>query len=187
MKETTVDVIETDKGRVFICSCSKVYKHEQSLRNHKMFECGLTLLQDRPYKCDACPRTYSSIQSLYQHKRLECGKEPQFPCYFCGYKFTRKGNLQRHMSRKHPLSFFAAVLLLRLQPTSPSAERKYICESCPRAYLNYESLVRHKRLECGKEPQFPCKFCGYRATQKTNLKRHVIFKHPNIVPSVSLE
>ncbi|KAG8259240.1 hypothetical protein J6590_014709 [Homalodisca vitripennis] len=34
-------------------------------------------------------------------------------------------------------------------------ERLYQCHSCPRAYVNHESLVRHTKLECGKVPQFP--------------------------------
>ncbi|XP_046659241.1 zinc finger X-chromosomal protein-like [Homalodisca vitripennis] len=41
--------------------------------------------------------------------------------------------------------------------------------------------MRHQRLECGKEPQFSCRFCEYRAKQKSKLKYHLYCKHGQIL------
>lgn len=53
------------------------------------------------------------------------------------------------------------------------------CPNCGRIYLRTDSLSRHLRLECGKEPMFQCVYCSYRAKQKVNLKSHVARKHFN--------
>ncbi|KAG8259366.1 hypothetical protein J6590_014834 [Homalodisca vitripennis] len=53
----------------------------------------------------------------------------------------------------------------------------YQCSSCKRTYVHKKNLLQHQRLNCGKEPQFPCPLCPYRATQKVSLKKHMLFKH----------
>lgn len=50
------------------------------------------------------------------------------------------------------------------------------CE-CGRRYRHTTSLVNHRRLECGKEPQFSCIFCGNRFYRKPQLRIHVANKH----------
>lgn len=37
------------------------------------------------------------------------------------------------------------------------------------------------RLECGKEPQFKCDHCPYKAYQKIALQKHVYCKHRCVV------
>lgn len=54
------------------------------------------------------------------------------------------------------------------------------CPNCGRLYSRTDSLSRHLRLECGKEPRFQCPFCLYRAKQKVNLKSHIARKHYNV-------
>ncbi|KAJ8894854.1 hypothetical protein PR048_000161 [Dryococelus australis] len=51
------------------------------------------------------------------------------------------------------------------------------CPSCRRHYRYKKNLQRHRRLECGKEPQFRCPYCPYRGTQKSSLQRHVSKTH----------
>ncbi|KAG8259284.1 hypothetical protein J6590_014753 [Homalodisca vitripennis] len=51
------------------------------------------------------------------------------------------------------------------------------CDSCGRRYRQRYNLLVHQRLECGKEPQFPCNLCAYRAKRKTTLKTHLAIKH----------
>lgn len=53
------------------------------------------------------------------------------------------------------------------------------CDTCNRSYKNRETLWRHKRYECGKEPQFKCTACPYRGKRKDSLKSHWINKHEN--------
>lgn len=66
-----------------------------------------------------------------------------------------------------------------------------ICDTCGRGYRWSTGLSRHKRLECGKEAQFQCPHCTYRAKQKVNLFAHIRRKHPsdvstNVSPKLQL-
>ncbi|KAG8259406.1 hypothetical protein J6590_014876 [Homalodisca vitripennis] len=57
------------------------------------------------------------------------------------------------------------------------AEEGFTCDRCGKKYKWDTSLMRHKRLECGKTPQFSCDFCSYKAKHKNSLKTHLALKH----------
>jgi hypothetical protein len=57
---------------------------------------------------------------------------------------------------------------------------RHVCQICGREYRWMQSLIRHKREECGKGPQHCCSVCGKQIRHKWKLKRHLIEKH-NIV------
>ncbi|CAG0882464.1 unnamed protein product, partial [Cyprideis torosa] len=54
---------------------------------------------------------------------------------------------------------------------------KFPCTKCPRSYLRWNSLLKHLRLECGKEPQFCCTLCDKKVYQKIHLKYHMMTQH----------
>lgn len=49
----------------------------------------------------------------------------------------------------------------------------FLCTLCGRQYKVISSLRVHQKWECGKEPQFDCPFCEYRARHKCHLKLHL--------------
>lgn len=49
----------------------------------------------------------------------------------------------------------------------------YPCGDCGRIYKLKSSLRNHQKWECGKEPQFQCPLCVYRAKQKMHILRHM--------------
>jgi uncharacterized C2H2 Zn-finger protein len=53
------------------------------------------------FLCPKCCKVYRWKKSLLLHVRYECGKEPQFRCPYCPHRAKLKGNLLRHMKRKH--------------------------------------------------------------------------------------
>lgn len=53
----------------------------------------------------------------------------------------------------------------------------YSCPNCSRVYQHRPSLSQHLKHECGKEPQFQCPLCPYKAKQKGNLKSHIRVWH----------
>lgn len=55
--------------------------------------------------------------------------------------------------------------------------KMYKCIECSRIYKHRGTLNHHLRYECGKNAQFHCRFCPYKAKQKGNLKRHMLFLH----------
>ncbi|KAK3915524.1 Longitudinals lacking protein, isoforms A/B/D/L [Frankliniella fusca] len=58
-----------------------------------------------------------------------------------------------------------------------SGEKVEECGQCGRRYKLKSSLRNHIKWECGKEPQFQCPFCSYRAKQKMHVVRHVERMH----------
>ncbi|XP_034939321.1 zinc finger protein 154-like [Chelonus insularis] len=55
---------------------------------------------ERPHTCAFCSKSFYSLYSLKQHVMIHTGQKP-FVCDRCGSKFTQKGNLARHIARKH--------------------------------------------------------------------------------------
>lgn len=49
--------------------------------------------------------------------------------------------------------------------------------SCGRSYTYKADLVRHRRLECGIEPQFQCPHCDKKCKRKYHLMTHLVNKH----------
>lgn len=62
-----------------------------------------------------------------------------------------------------------------------AAKGVFPCELCGRTYNRKDNLLRHQRLECGKEPQFSCPACPYKAKQKSTLRTHVGLKHTELI------
>ncbi|XP_049779186.1 zinc finger protein 221-like [Schistocerca cancellata] len=147
------------------------------------------------FRCKICGKQYKWSQSLRRHQQLECGKEPQYSCGLCSYRSKQKAHLKRHLQLIHR----AAVILNRRQNylsdliiysdftikqvqhelvTAVDVQRNgYRCDVCGKRYNWPESLRRHQKFECGKEPQYFCSLCPYRCKQKGNLKRHILSIH----------
>ncbi|OXU25920.1 hypothetical protein TSAR_011825 [Trichomalopsis sarcophagae] len=51
--------------------------------------------------------------------------------------------------------------------------KEFACQDCGRVYKLKSSLRNHRKWECGKEPQFQCPYCSYRAKQKMHVARHI--------------
>lgn len=54
------------------------------------------------------------------------------------------------------------------------------CPDCGRTYKLKSSLRNHQKWECGKEPQFKCSYCSYKAKQKMHMARHMERMHKDI-------
>nr|CAH7735840.1 unnamed protein product [Callosobruchus chinensis] len=136
-----------------------------------------------------CGKTYTFRQSLHKHQKFECGKAPQFACpeNYCNYITKRKDALKVHVRTKHnpyrKWSMESSMLSasnIKSDPESP----KVFCPKCGRAYKLKSSLRNHMKWECGKEPQFNCPYCSYKAKQKMHITRHIERMHKVIDFSV---
>ncbi|KAF2901426.1 hypothetical protein ILUMI_04759 [Ignelater luminosus] len=58
-----------------------------------------------------------------------------------------------------------------------SANKRFYCPRCGKSYNQLNTLKRHLRLECGKEPQFTCELCLFRCKRKEHLKSHFFHRH----------
>lgn len=61
--------------------------------------------------------------------------------------------------------------------TDPGNNSGFSCPDCGRMYKLKSSLRNHQKWECGKEPQFRCPYCVYRAKQKMHIGRHMERMH----------
>ena len=82
---------------------------------------------------------------------------------------------------KPPLSHMSDLMQntsAKSSSSSSDAASKFItCAKCGRQYKLKSSLLNHQRWECGKEPQFKCVLCNYKAKQKVHLVTHMRYKH----------
>ncbi|XP_068892649.1 longitudinals lacking protein, isoforms A/B/D/L isoform X4 [Tenebrio molitor] len=76
---------------------------------------------------------------------------------------------------------------LDLTTTSPKSRNRtsldgtgFDCSVCGRIYKLKSSLRNHQKWECGKEPQFKCPYCVYKAKQKMHMARHMERMHREI-------
>lgn len=54
---------------------------------------------------------------------------------------------------------------------------QHSCSKCGKEYRWMQSLIRHSREECCKEPQHCCSICGIRIRHKWMLKKHMNTVH----------
>ncbi|XP_017783504.1 PREDICTED: longitudinals lacking protein, isoforms A/B/D/L-like isoform X3 [Nicrophorus vespilloides] len=51
------------------------------------------------------------------------------------------------------------------------------CPQCLKTYNARRNLVRHIKLECGKEPKFVCPHCNYKNHRRNEIKKHLRNRH----------
>lgn len=54
---------------------------------------------------------------------------------------------------------------------------QFECPKCLKTYSYFQTLKRHLKLECGKEPQLQCPYCPKRTIHNANLKKHIFRMH----------
>lgn len=59
------------------------------------------------------------------------------------------------------------------------------CITCRKVYKMKQSLMKHLKFECQKEPMFRCPYCDHRSKLKYNLKKHVVTVHKITVSSMN--
>ncbi|KAL1129452.1 hypothetical protein AAG570_013978 [Ranatra chinensis] len=140
------------------------------------------------HECSTCGKRYRHVESLSRHVGYECGKDPQFQCSQCPHRCKQKASLKKHLEEMHnpdPYKFFCQHCggtppFVTCQLGDQRQSTLYECKTCGKNYQRSTSLLRHVEYECGKEPQFQCQLCSYRAKQKSHLKRHMNEVHsPN--------
>ncbi|XP_033231834.1 zinc finger protein 107-like [Belonocnema kinseyi] len=115
------------------------------------------------YKCNKCSRSYKSSDSLNRHKRFEHGADKRrFNCVYCNYQTNLETTLSNHINFRH-LNTLRTV---------------YKCDTCSRSYRSSSALNQHKRLEhAAVKIIFVCDYCNYQTNLKSNLSKHITFRH----------
>ncbi|XP_076238070.1 longitudinals lacking protein, isoforms A/B/D/L-like [Calliopsis andreniformis] len=71
------------------------------------------------YPCPSpnCKSSFNWKGNLNRHLKYECGLQPRFKCPYCHYCCKVKGDVRKHIARKHQGStVFVVDLFLTLSP-----------------------------------------------------------------------
>ncbi|XP_039284548.1 gastrula zinc finger protein XlCGF46.1 [Nilaparvata lugens] len=66
---------------------------------------------------------------------------------------------------------------------SKEGSGNFKCPDCFKCYKYRSGLYTHRKLDCGKEPQFQCNICYKKFTRKDTLATHTIYKHRSLMVS----
>ncbi|VEN38444.1 unnamed protein product, partial [Callosobruchus maculatus] len=70
-------------------------------------------------------------------------------------------------------AYYGGMVVERIQPKQDQQDGgRYHCDVCGRQYARIFTLTRHKKYECGKEPEFTCLICGSRHKHNFDLRKH---------------
>ena len=72
--------------------------------------------------------------------------------------------------------------LNQVRPQLDSGPESYSCPKCGKLYRWRSNMLRHRRQECGKEPQYQCPYCPKKTKQKGNLIMHMKTMHSSVNP-----
>ncbi|KAK0163070.1 hypothetical protein PV327_006781 [Microctonus hyperodae] len=107
------------------------------------------------FEC-VCGNKYQLKGTLDRHKRYECGKAPTIACPKCFKLFKHRHHMVSHT--KTSLSNQRCDYQQNINYESTMIDdREFICNGCGKIYKWKESLMKHKRIECGK-PHEHCNF-----------------------------
>lgn len=141
--------VKHSKDKNFVCTvCGKRLKRQNSLDLHMRTHSGV-----RNYQCDMCDTSYFTGSALRNHKvNKHMEAKETFLCTFCGKGFTKKANLEAHI-------------------TLHTGEKKYQCPHCEKRFRSHSVFQNHIRYHNGKK-EFVCQYCGKAFMQKSHLQRH---------------
>lgn len=87
----------------------------------------------------------------------------QFPCEYCGKRYTEKRYLLNHQGRhchKNPLS--SRNRSVNVKP--------FQCATCGSAFSRQPDLVQHSKRDCGRTTE--CSICGRTFSQRSSFYKH---------------
>jgi len=118
-------------------TCGRRFLSAARLHVHLFVHTG-----ERPYICDMCLKTYSAPSHLSRHKRIVHFKQSSD----ISKKETREDVV--HPSERQFLGEicskrFSSAFNLRVHSLGHTGERPYICDDCPKKYVDPSYLRRH--------------------------------------------
>ncbi|CAG9760671.1 unnamed protein product [Ceutorhynchus assimilis] len=135
-----------------------------------------TVRKKGSFTCNKCNRIYIP-QDLRLPKPL-----PQWPPNLVLPMMLLRENLQQSVFQnvqQNPNNYFDLAKLPKPKGLKIPVDNSgsHVCPDCGRIYKLRSSLRNHQKWECGKEPQFKCPFCSYKAKQKMHMLRHTERMH----------
>ncbi|KAJ8958186.1 hypothetical protein NQ318_006128 [Aromia moschata] len=163
------------------------------MQNHFKFSCE----HKKTFCCNFCTASYYYKHHLQRHKLFkETEGEGKFQMYmrkellrkeefdeapevevFRGKSPLKFNHLPAHLALPMLLMRQNMLTLTKVKAEPDDCQPRVFCPDCGRAYKLKSSLRNHLKWECGKEPQFNCPYCSYKAKQKMHITRHIVRMH----------
>ncbi|XP_064611435.1 zinc finger and BTB domain-containing protein 17-like [Liolophura sinensis] len=170
------------------CSvCKKQYKSLRSLRLHERMVHGS---KNKEHLCHLCPAKFKWANTLKQHIQEIHDCLENFHCSFCEKRFSRKGQLNRHIrihgmdSSKRVLCnlcgkgfWYDTNLQRHLSTVHQKHKEKYHCSYCGKGFTQKNSMVSHVRLLHFKLHAYVCKLCNASFPRSKILEDHMKVAH----------
>ena len=181
MAAQELEKLTTGSSKLRCPTCDEVFSQRSNLKRH--------LISNNPdpkkFECEQCGRFFNRRDNLdkhqqRQHKMVNINVEllkksygTNNQCKMCGAIFENQIALVQHLVNK----FCQKPQLENV--VEISSNQTFGCDQCEKAYLDADSLSRHKRWK-HTEPirEFICSDCGCSLKLKSSLVRHTRKKHP---------
>lgn len=111
----------------------------------------------------------------------------QHHCDLCNRGFTRKYDMQKHRSQKHPdapklpksQTRTNVSLLQNSKVVADDDKTYYKCQSCEKTFRQAHNFIRHQSIHSGVRP-FCCHICGKSFRVSGGLQRHINEHHHGV-------
>ena len=174
----------------FQCTgCSKTFKLEAQLKNHRKYCSGTT------HECEECGKVLKNFTQLKWHLELHANANA-FGCNFCDYKATRPADLRVHKKNVHGEvednacnvcgDIFNNPASLRGHNNIHLGAQVFQC-GCGKAFKRKDYLERHQATHLPKESHFSCPVCQKTFARVDNLKNHLQSHRNNAIPCPECE
>jgi KRAB domain-containing zinc finger protein len=157
--------------------CDKTFVYANELKRHL----EVTHLGLRPFVCEKCGKGYLTQKYLSEHQaKPSCNHSDvkQYKCERCDIDFSKALSYVKHFHMVHGS-----------QPPNMDAGPAFLCDSCPKMYLNQIALAKHRKHVHEGVPKGPrqkpqrlqCPHCEKRLI-KPLLNEHIKSKHEKNTP-----
>lgn len=183
--------VREDHGPVtlqYICSfegCGKVFKRENTYKNHYRLKHTIAPYESREpktYVCEDCGKTFKSVTTLKEHRYKHAPEEDYpFKCGECGKRYRSKRTYKDHQLRHSGIKNYICTYCgmkkttqneLRAHINYHTKEKQWPCPKCPSVFNSSGNLGMHDRIVHKGIRPFTCRFCNLSFGKQDTLKHH---------------